>query len=140
MSVAVGIMQRLWRHLQRTFAREPWWAELWAAVGACLWSVWVILSPAELAGAQQYKMVLAIACEGFWTTSGLVLGVTHLFTVLADRRLARRLICAVAAWWWAVLFLSILHLAPHAPGLALYAIMAAINCSSAIQRVQWRAG
>lgn len=127
---------RILAHLKGTFAREPWWAELWAATAALLWASWVGLTGSDLTHGAAYSMILKIAGEEFWVYSGLLLGLTHISVVLADRKLTRRLTCAIASAWWSTLFLSMLIMVPRAPGLALFFVMALINMVSATRTLR----
>lgn len=133
MTRAVSVIERALRHLSALFRREPWWAELWSAAAAILWAIWVLFAGSDLTHGDAYRVILGFADEAVWIASGMMLGLLHIVTVLTDLRPVRRLACGLAAWWWSVLLLSMFLMVPRAPGLALFAIMVAINMVSMVR-------
>jgi hypothetical protein len=130
---ALRLLDRVIQHLRQRFRREPWWAELWAAVAAILWGLWVLVAGSDLSHADAYRIILGFAGEPVWIATALTLGALHIVTVLSDRIGARRLICGVAAWWWSVLLISMFLVVPRNQGLALYLVMAGINMVSMVR-------
>jgi hypothetical protein len=127
------IVSRLLRHIKTTFGREPWWAELWAALGALMWSSWVFFTGSDLGYGDAYRVIISIADESFWVVSGLSLGLMHIAAVLSDQRTLRRVAAGLAMWWWSILFLSMFLVVPKAPGLSLFLVMACINAFSVLR-------
>ncbi len=121
----------LLRRAKYLLNREPWWAEVWAAIATLGWAMTSTTTASSQP--QSFRVLVELADTSVWEATGFLLGSAQLLVLLTDSRPWRRLVCFLASWWWMMLLLALLLAVPGAPSLALYAVMAAVNLFSLVR-------
>lgn len=117
---AVRRVERVLAHARRLWLREPFWAEVFAALGVLLWALSSIANAAPLSARPALATAVSIAPGWAWEFGGLALALVQLAALAFDHVPTRRAACFVGTWWWSVLFLSFMQHDPGAPSATLY--------------------
>lgn len=112
---------------RKTFYREPWWAEFWAAMGAILWAGWALGFPDREAEITAFRVVQEVAPWYTWMIIALIGGAGQLIAILIDHKTFRRVFAFVMGWFWTFLVLSLVQTVPITPSTALYMMAAGMN-------------
>lgn len=122
-----GIIAGEWHAMMR---REPWWAEVFAALFTLAWCVWSATVAIEFAHRRMFHAMADMAPDWVWQSSGVAIGLAQLACLTINRRSYRRAACGVAAWWWICILGLVLWADYPAPSIPLYAMPMVINLFS----------
>jgi hypothetical protein len=136
-------LQRIWCEMTRIWAREPWWAEVWPALGAIGWAALVYITNTSMSERPSLAVLGLLMDDNCWAALVGLIGVGQLVALFGYHQEARWImsIFASAFWWLCVVAIYRTTAEPLDPAatplaLALYC-MAALPCSYSVLRLRW---
>lgn len=117
----------------RAFRVGYWWAELWSAITAVIWSTVTCLSVQKLVECPSMRVLAEIGDDRFWHVLGFGLGLGQAVMLGCDRRWgrwARGMFAVAQGWFWGVLALGMWVATSWSLAVAVYAGWCLLNVAS----------